>query len=313
MSSSLKERLPEVLPVFRESRLAAIVEAIETQIDELRGDTESVADSLAVETAAGESLDQIGADFGLIGRRRGRTDVAYRRFIQSLVPAFEGRGTENDVRIAVAAAVAADAGQIDLREIFSAREYQVELFDWTAHQTGTVHELADLSDPVAVDRVDPLYYFADPAVVTVTTSLPVSEPAVIGVDAASARSTRTAVGLSALGAAGLSGSGLRLSAVIDPVPDGVDINRKIDLTRTGEVATVDVSGAETVGYQIRTDTPVTFEVQTFADGVGPFTAEIFTRQRIDDQTRVADADRVRVVQTASTGRGTGRILLGKSN
>jgi len=158
---SLKERLPEVLPLFRGSRLATVIEAVQAEFDTFKSDTEDVQDSLFINTADGGSLDQIGADFGLIGQRRGRNDSAYRQFLRSLVPAFEGRGTEQDVEIAVAAGVASERRFIDLREDFSAREYQVELFDWSAHRTSTVLELADLADPVAVDRIAPVYYFGE--------------------------------------------------------------------------------------------------------------------------------------------------------
>ncbi|AFH22097.1 hypothetical protein OSG_eHP16_00025 [environmental Halophage eHP-16] len=162
---SLKERLPEVLPLFRDSRLATVIEAIQSEFDEFKSDTESVQDSLFIDTADGGSLDQIGADFGLIGRRRGRDDTAFRQFLRSVVPAFDGRGTERDVEVAVGAGVAVDADEIDLRQDFSNREYEVELFDWSAHRTGTVRDLADLADPVAVGRIDPLYYFSDPVVI----------------------------------------------------------------------------------------------------------------------------------------------------
>jgi len=167
MSLSLKERLPEVLPLFRDSRLATVIEAVQAEFDEFKSDTDAVQDSLFIDTADGGSLDQIGADFGLIGRRRGRDDTAYRQFLRSVVPAFDGRGTERDVEVAVGAGVAVGADEIDLRQDFSNREYEVELFGWTPHRTGTVHLLADLSDPVAVDRVDPLYYFSDPIAIAV--------------------------------------------------------------------------------------------------------------------------------------------------
>jgi len=161
MSSSLKERLPEVLPLFRDSRLATVIEAIQAEFDDFKSDTEVVQDSLFVNTADDGSLDQIGADFGLIGRRRGRDDTAYRQFLRSVVPAFDGRGTERDVEVAVGAGVARAPRFVDLRQDFDNREYEVELFDWSAHRTGTVHDLADLADPVAVDRVPPVYYFSD--------------------------------------------------------------------------------------------------------------------------------------------------------
>jgi len=159
---SFKQRLPSVLPLFDDSsRLKVIADALGDEFDGLEADTEAVQDSLFINTADGQSLDLIGDDFGALGQRRGRDDEAFRQFLRSVVPAFDGRGTERDVEVAVAAGVAVDPDEIDLRQDFANREYEVELFDWTAHRTSTVHELADLSDPVAVDRVDPLYYFSD--------------------------------------------------------------------------------------------------------------------------------------------------------
>jgi hypothetical protein len=159
---SFKHRLPSVLPLFDDSsRLKVIVDALGDEFDRLEADTKAVQDSLFVNTADGQSLDLIGDDFGALGQRRGRDDEAFRQFLRSVVPAFDGRGTERDVEVAVAAGVVVDPDEIDLRQDFDNREYEVELFDWSAHKTGTVHELADLADPVAVDRVDPLYYFSD--------------------------------------------------------------------------------------------------------------------------------------------------------
>ena len=168
---SFKQRLPSVLPIFQDaSRLATVIDAIDDELQELQSDTGDVQGSLFVNTADGQSLDLIGDDFGLIGQRRGRDDEAFRQFLRSIVPAFDGRGTERDVEVAVGAGVATDPDEIDLIQDFANREYQVELFEWSAHQTSTVHELADLADPVAVDRIDPLFYYSEAARVGVNAS-----------------------------------------------------------------------------------------------------------------------------------------------
>lgn len=168
---SLRDRLPSVFPLFDDdSRLKVIVDALDDELTELEDDTEDVQDSLFVETADGQSLDLIGDDFGQIGQRRGRDDQAYRQFLQSIVPAFDGRGTERDVEVAVAAGIASSPDDVDLIQDFANQEYEVELFDWSAHQTSTVHELADLADPVAVDRIDPLFYYSEAAGVGVDAS-----------------------------------------------------------------------------------------------------------------------------------------------
>lgn len=159
----LKERLPSILPIFREgSDLGVVVDAIADAFDTFGIDTDDVQESLFVETAEGQSLDLIAEELSIVARRRGRSDEQYRQFIQGLVPAFDGRGTETDVRVAVAAGVSFDRSEVDLRQDFQNREYEVELFDWIAHDSSTTRTLADLADPVAVDRIDPVYLFSDP-------------------------------------------------------------------------------------------------------------------------------------------------------
>ena len=156
---SLRDRLPSVFPLLDDtSRLKVIVDALDDELDELESDTETVQNSLFVRTADGQSLDLIGEDFGQIGQRRGRDDQSYRQFLQTIVPAFDGRGTERDVEVAVAAGIAADPDDVDLIQDFTTQEYEVVLYSWTAHKSGTVRELADLADPVAVDRIDPVHH-----------------------------------------------------------------------------------------------------------------------------------------------------------
>jgi hypothetical protein len=218
---SLKERLPNVLPLFREdSVLRVIIESIQTEVDEFRTDTGDVKDSLFIETAEGQSLDLIGDEFGIIGQRRGRDDTAFRQFLQGLVPAFDGRGTTSDVELAVAAGVTFDTDLVDLREDFSgAREYEVELLDsgWREHRTGTTRELAEIADPVAVDRIDPVYLFSEPAAIrfqatgTESGIETVSENANIVVDGAGTQSELLAIGLSSDDLGALSTQGFSLS------------------------------------------------------------------------------------------------------
>jgi hypothetical protein len=175
---TLKDRLPAVFPLFREdSELRVTVESFQAQIDEFRNDTTTVKRSLFVETATGQSLDLIGDDFGLVGRRRNRDDGEYRQFLQGLIPAFDGRGTEQDVEIAVAAGVAQNPSVVDLRQDFQNREYELEILggNWIAHRSATTRNLAELADPVAVDRIDPVHLFVEdatpePAVTSDTTT-----------------------------------------------------------------------------------------------------------------------------------------------
>jgi hypothetical protein len=168
---TLKDQLSSVFSIFREgATLRVIVEAIQDEFAILASDTEAVEDSISIQDATGQSLDLIADEFGNVGRRRGRSDDEFRQFLQGLEPAFGGRGTERDVEVAVAAGVVESPSDVDLRENFTDRTYEIELFEFDTHSSTTVRELADLADPVAVDRVDPVHLFADPARIVIASS-----------------------------------------------------------------------------------------------------------------------------------------------
>jgi len=280
---SLKERLPEVLPLFRDSRLGTVIEAIQSEFDGFRSDTEDVQDSLFVNSADGGSLDQIGADFGLIGRRRGRDDTAYRQFLRSVVPAFDGRGTERDVEVAVGAGVARAPRFVDLREDFDNREYEVELFNWSAHRSGTVHDLADLADPVSIDRVDPVHLFSE------------TLPLVLTADATTTETV--GIGLSSDDLEGL-GTTRKLAA------------RSVSLAATGELATVETADTDSVGVQFESSFVV--EVELIIQGEETsFVTDSFETNRLDIGRRVPDAERV-TLRLISTAPGRASVLLGSA-
>jgi len=159
---SLIERLPSLFPAAdTDSTFRRFFAGFEPPLREFAAQLDDVETSLRIREASGQSLDLIGAEFGPLGRRRGRDDEAYRQFLTSLVAAFDGRGTSDDVEFAVGAGLAVDPSEVELREDFAANDYQVELRDWSSHRTGTVNELADLADPPAIPRRDPVYLFTD--------------------------------------------------------------------------------------------------------------------------------------------------------
>lgn len=161
----LAERLPDAFPSYDdETDFAAWLRAHQDEVDALDADLDDVQRSLQVAHATGDELDRIGADFGIIGRRRGRDDDSYRQFLQSLVRAYSGRGTPPGLKTAVATGVLATEADVGLVEDFVANRYEVELYDWEAHKTGTVHTLANLADPSVVQRRDPLHYYLGTAV-----------------------------------------------------------------------------------------------------------------------------------------------------
>lgn len=164
MTKSLADRLPTLFPSHDAATdFAPWVDAHQDELDRLTADVEDVKQSLQVAHATGDELDRIGADFGVLGKRRGRDDEPYRQFLMSLVSAYRGRGTPPGVRTAVAAGILADEAAVSLVEDFDANRYEVVLADeaWSAHRTGTIHDLADLADPSVVQRRDPLHYILD--------------------------------------------------------------------------------------------------------------------------------------------------------
>jgi len=168
---TLAERLPALLPSYDDSTdFAEWLDAHQDEVDRLDADLETVKRSLQIAYATGDELDRIGADFGVLGRRRGRNDSPYRQYLQSLVQAYRGRGTPPGVRKAIAAGVLVDETDISLIEDFTANRYEVELYDWQAHQTGTVRDLANIADPSVIQRRDPLHYHADPVRASMTAS-----------------------------------------------------------------------------------------------------------------------------------------------
>lgn len=171
MAKTLEERLSPIFPRFDESsNIRPFFTAFQAEFNGFSADTQTVEDSLDITEARGQSLDLIGDEFGVLGRRRDRDDEAYRQYLTSLSAAFGGRGRTEDVEFAVAAGLNRDPEtDVELVEDFSNNEYQVKLLDFPAHSSGTVRELAEISDPVAIPRVDPVINVLDPSEITILT------------------------------------------------------------------------------------------------------------------------------------------------
>jgi hypothetical protein len=100
---------------------------------------------------------------------------------------------------------------------FQNLEYQIELLDWIAHESGTTRELAELADPPAVDRVDPVILFSDvgnirlaPADTRVGDTT-VSQTANLQLSETDTQSQRAAVGFSSDDLEPISTVGFRIS------------------------------------------------------------------------------------------------------
>lgn len=194
IDATVSDNLALPLPQADDSEVQQLASGIDGDLAALSLGLRDAIDSYQLPHATGGDLDEIGKDFGRLGRRRGRDDRAYRQFLSSIVRAFEGRGTVRDVKFAVGLGIGRGRDDVRIDETFIARqntqrrlsrqelgvlsgeeivlsaiggrEYQLTLTDWEAHQSDTVRTLAELSDAVSVSLVEPVRLLADSASVT---------------------------------------------------------------------------------------------------------------------------------------------------
>jgi len=163
---TLRGRLPSPFPLYDDSTdFENWLDAHQTEVDTLADEIGQVENQIHIGTATGQELDLIGEEYGLIGRRRGRDDDSYRSFLISLVASFQGVGTIPGVKEAISSGLLVDDVDVELIEDFAANKYEVKLYDWTAHKSGTVRTLADLADPLAIARRDPVHNILATAVI----------------------------------------------------------------------------------------------------------------------------------------------------
>jgi hypothetical protein len=168
---TLRGRLPSLFPLYDDSmEFEPWLDAHQGELDELDADLAQVKDEIHIETATGQELNLIGNEYGVLGRRRGRDDASYRAYLMSLMASFQGVGTVPGVKQAVSSGLLVDEDTIDVLEDFTTNKYELELTDWTAHETGTISTLADLADPLAIERLDPVHYLLEGDTVTPTSS-----------------------------------------------------------------------------------------------------------------------------------------------
>lgn len=133
--------------------------AFELSYDTLSDDLLAVAKSHRVTDAEGDNLGRIGRMFGPLGKRRTRGDGEYRRFLQSLIDTFNGRGTKEGIKFATAAGTG--AGEIDdvtVTEHDAVNQYSLEITNWGFHSATDIRELANLADPAAITLREPVHY-----------------------------------------------------------------------------------------------------------------------------------------------------------
>jgi len=149
--------LPFFLDRSEGSVIRQYIAAHNDEIQDFGDKLEEVMESHQIDNATGEELDQIGAAFGPLGRRRSRGDQEYRIYIKSLVQSFRGRGTVPGIISAVAAGLNTEDNNVEIIEDFQDLEYTIRLTDWSSHRGTTIEELAELAD-ASVSRLKRIEY-----------------------------------------------------------------------------------------------------------------------------------------------------------
>jgi len=140
------------------SVISRYVGAYDSELERVNDEVFDVITSRYVDLATGDELDQIGAMFGNIGKRRGRSDQNYRNFLRSIVESFKGRGTVNGIVFTIAAGVNVDDSEVSIIEDLTENAYQIQLEDWAPHSTEAILNLAELADPSGVELLQPIFY-----------------------------------------------------------------------------------------------------------------------------------------------------------
>lgn len=125
--------------------------AHDDELSDLGDAVDAVIESRDIDRADGDDLDELGALFGELGRRRGRDDQDYRIYLKSVVQSFNGRGSRSGLKFAIASAIGTDPENIEITERFSELEYDIQILNVdTPFISSAVNDLAELADPSVV-------------------------------------------------------------------------------------------------------------------------------------------------------------------
>lgn len=152
MSNRILDIMPRVLPRESDSVIKRYTDAHVDEFSNVETLNEEAVTRKQIDNATGDDLDRIGAIFGALGRRRGRTDSEYRQFLKSIATSFGGRGSVQGLKFAVASGITgADASDIVINEDFENNSYDVEITGGGTYYGPTVQDLAELADPSCVE------------------------------------------------------------------------------------------------------------------------------------------------------------------
>lgn len=143
-----------------ESVISRYIGAHEDEFRDLEDDIEEIRRAKFIDYAEGEELDRIGQIFGRLGQRLGKNDdsrepiddEAYRVYLKSIVQSFVSRGTQNDMRKAIAAANGIDIERVQLIEDFQGNDYEVVISTGTPLRSSLIEEIADIADPSGIGQ-----------------------------------------------------------------------------------------------------------------------------------------------------------------
>ena len=160
------DHLPNIYPVGEDDLWRVIGDTTQRAFDRSSAEAQAAIDANYLEQAEDELLTEYGRRFQTIGKRRGRGEEEYRRFLRGIVIAYQGRGRKQDIRSAVAAGLLVDnstyeeGGPIEFTPHPETLEYELTIHDhaWASHPPELVPELAEYADASVVELRTPVEY-----------------------------------------------------------------------------------------------------------------------------------------------------------
>lgn len=144
------------------------IQAFDSDVSKVDSKIDTSISSKYIDEAPGDSLDTIGSAFGEIGRRRRRSNSAYRSFLRSIVRAFNATGTIGDIKFAVAAALSGSTEDVSIEENFEKTGFKVSIDIGDSEVlTASLNDLIELAKPSGVELLKPPVINTEEKTVTV--------------------------------------------------------------------------------------------------------------------------------------------------
>lgn len=143
------------------SIISRYIQSADEELGNVSDELDNVINSKFVNRAKGEELDRLGAIFGELGKRDGRSDSTYRTYLRSVVKSIISRGTKNDIKKAVSASAVIDLDEIVINEDFNTNSYEIVINNWEQHNPDSIYALAEIADASGVELLTIKYSDAD--------------------------------------------------------------------------------------------------------------------------------------------------------